>query len=107
MGKKLGIGGALLALSLPALAQAGEVEIAIKGMQFVPSRVELKVGDTVRWRNEDIVPHTVTAVGKKPSFDSDSIPAGGEFRFTAKKTGSYPYTCRFHPMMKGKIVVKR
>lgn len=91
-------------LALPAAAPAAEVEVAIQGMQFVPAEVELRPGDTVRWRNEDIVPHTVTA---KHKFDSGSIDAGKEFSFTFPKAGTFKYICRFHPTMKGEIRVKR
>jgi len=33
------------------------------------------------------------------------IPAGGTGRVEVKKAGSFPYTCRFHPNMKGELHV--
>jgi plastocyanin len=35
--------------------------VAIKGFKFQPEKLEVEVGDTVTWTNEDIVPHIVTA----------------------------------------------
>ena len=36
--------------------------VKIEGMAFVPATLEVSVGDTVEWINEDLVPHTATAI---------------------------------------------
>jgi plastocyanin len=64
----------------------------------------VKVGDTVEWKNADIVAHTVTAVNK--SFDSGVIPSGGTWKLVAKKRGNFNYFCALHPNMKAKLVVE-
>jgi plastocyanin len=54
--------------------------------------------------NRDIVPHTVTADARQ--FDSASVSPSAEWSFVARERGRIPYTCTFHPTMKGVLVVK-
>ena len=77
--------------------------VLIKGFQFVPERLEVSAGDTVIWKNEDIVPHTATA---KKGFDSKNLDKGRSWSFVARQKGSYPYICTYHPTMKGELLVK-
>jgi plastocyanin len=94
----------LLALALlPGSASAREWAVKIEGMQSVPASVSASVGDTVTWENRDIVPHTVTAKGKKPAFDSGVLQPGQTFRAPVKKAGTVRYGCALHPTMSGKI----
>ena len=46
----------------------------------------MKVGDTIEWKNADIVPHTVTAVDK--SFDSAAISPGHSWKFIVRTAGN-------------------
>ena len=68
--------------------------ILIEGFKFVPERMEVAVGDTVVWKNEDIVPHTATA---KKVFDSKGLDTGQSWSYVAKQKGTHPYICTFHP----------
>jgi hypothetical protein len=45
------------------------VQVTIRNMKFDPPNVEVKKGDTVEWKNDDITPHTATSA----TFDSGSI----------------------------------
>jgi plastocyanin len=47
--------------------------VLIRGFQFVPQRLEVEAGDTVIWKNEDIVPHTAAA---RKVFDSKKLDQG-------------------------------
>jgi plastocyanin len=80
-----------------------EHAVAIRAMQFVPADVQVSVGDTVVWTNEDIVPHTATASG---TFDSQQIASKQQWRYTVTTAGSMPYTCTFHPTMHGTITAR-
>jgi len=84
-------------------AGGGEAtEVAIKDFTFSPDPVEVKVGDTVKWTNEDAAPHTATADGE---FDSKNMGQGGTFEYTAAKAGTFKYICTIHPSMKGTLEV--
>jgi plastocyanin len=76
--------------------------VSIKGFKFVPEKLEVNSGDTITWKNEDIVPHIVT--GEK--FKSKSLDEGDTWTYTAKQKGDFPYNCRFHPSMKGSVIVR-
>jgi plastocyanin len=84
------------------------VTVAIRGFQFEPATVTVHAGDTVEWKNDDIVPHTATANGEvqKPAFDSGTIRRGAAWRYVARKIGTYEYICTLRPNMKGTLVVQ-
>src|SRR4051812_1315098 len=69
--------------ALPALFAASETlaanqVITITGMQVVPQRLEVRSGDTVTWKNEDLVPHTVTS--RMPVASNDAGNPYGQIR---------------------------
>lgn len=84
-------------------AEAATIEVTIAKMAFAPPEIQANVGDTITWTNNDFVAHTATARDK--TFDV-VIPAHGTGSLVVKSAGSFDFYCRFHPMMKGMIVVK-
>ncbi len=83
---------------------------------FSPNPIEVTVGQTVMWTNDDPAFHTVTSgtagaadVGKE--FDSGLTgPAaltskGKTFEHTFDIAGEYPYFCTLHPAMVGTVIV--
>jgi plastocyanin len=92
------------ALSVLNSAPSGKTHtVLIKGFEFVPERLEVEAGDTVMWKNQDIVPHTATAGNV---FDSRQIDAGGSWSYTVGRKGNIPYICAFHPTMKAELIMK-
>jgi len=66
----------------------------------------VKAGTTVTWRNEDDIPHTVTASNrlfKSKALDTDD---SFSFSFTFSAPGTYEYFCSLHPRMTGAVVVE-
>lgn len=85
----------------PAKPSDGPV-LAIAGNAYDPPRLEAAAGQTVRVLNSDEATHTVTGRG----FDTRDVRAGAEGSFVAPATpGEYPFTCAYHPEMKGVLVV--
>ena len=76
---------------------------------YLPSSLEIKVGDTVSWINNDTAAHTVSSGnptdGLDGVFDSGLFMAGNHFDFTFDDAGEYTYFCMVHPWMAGLIVV--
>lgn len=70
---------------------------------FSPNPVEVKVGETVTWVNDDSGRHTVTS--EDGVFDSGMMGKGQAFSFTFDKAGEYLYHCSPHPGMEGTVVV--
>ena len=70
---------------------------------FSPNPVEVKVGETVTWINDDSGRHTVTS--KDGVFNSELMGREQSFSYTFDKAGEYPYSCSPHPNMVGTVVV--
>ena len=80
--------------------------ITIDNFRFAPAEVTVPAGAVVRWVNKDDVPHTATAKGGEPAFDSKALDTDEGFSFEFKKPGIYAYYCKVHPHMTGKVIVK-
>jgi plastocyanin len=78
--------------------------LTIEAMTFTPELLTVKVGDTIVWTNKDPFPHTVTSAAG--GFDSHEIAPEASFTYKAVKKGEFPYTCTFHPTMKGRLRVE-
>jgi plastocyanin len=108
--RKWAIAGVISVLTLLTIASVSAQQgatthtIVIKAMRYQPDQLEVRAGDTVEWKNEDIVAHTVTARDK--SFDSGKIAPGSSWKLTVKKASTIDYGCIPHPNMKGRLVVK-
>jgi len=90
--------------SAPA-GKGGAVEIGMKGLQFEPKDVTVKVGSTVTWKNLEDIPHNVVAE-EGADFESDTFGKDGTYEFKAEKAGSVKYVCTIHPGMEGTLTVE-
>lgn len=79
--------------------------VTIDATAFTPASLSIRAGDTVRWVNKDVIPHTATA-RQKGGFDSGTLGAGKSWEHRFQTTGEFPYVCTFHPTMKGTLRVK-
>jgi plastocyanin len=69
---------------------------------FVPSRVNVHVGNTVQWVDSDSVSHTITSA----TFNGIVWPQGSSqgpstFSHTFDNSGTFSYFCQIHPYMTG------
>lgn len=74
--------------------------VTIKVFNFQPDPLEVRVGETVTWTNEDEILHTVTSGPRdKPdgSFDGQLADKGATFEHTFDEAGTYDYFCSRHP----------
>ncbi len=79
-------------------------EVEISGFAFVPATITIPVGTTVTWFNKDSVAHTVSS--REDVFDSGNLSGGATFSYTFDQIGSFEYYCKFHPYMKGQVIVE-
>jgi len=79
------------------------VAVNIADFAFTPQVLEIPVGTTVTWTNNDSAQHTATA--GNGAFDSGVLAQGDTFSFTFTEAGTYDYICSLHPNMTGQIVV--
>ena len=97
-----GVGALLLAIS-PAAAAPHTYTVVIDKLKFGPLPAGLHKGDTIIWANRDILRHTATAADH--SFDIDLQP-GKAGKTVIAKSGTIPFSCRFHPGMRGVLQVR-
>jgi plastocyanin len=88
--------------STAAPASAGAV--TIMGFAFKPATLDVAVGTTVTWTNQDSVGHTVTA--DDGSFDSGTVNGGATFSQVFSTAGTFAYHCKIHSSMHGTITVR-
>jgi plastocyanin len=71
---------------------------------FSPNPIQVSVGSTVTWTNDDSVIHTVNS-GTSPTesglFSSPIMNPGDTFEYTFTEAGEVPYFCLLHPNMVG------
>lgn len=105
-GQGVGCALALTGSAPRALAHDGphEVEVRISRFAFEPALVEIAVGDTVVWVNDDPAPHTATAEDR--AWDTGELARGRSAAITFDQPDEHAYFCTFHPHMKGSVVVR-
>lgn len=86
---------------------SGDVE---NGRFYSPPIIKIKVGDSISWLNLDKDPHTVTDGTPRTKwaniFDSGIMRQNVEFKHLFDEPGEYPYLCRLHPWMIGRVLVE-
>jgi plastocyanin len=82
----------------PAPAQGATVQVTMMNTAFNPAQSTGKVGQTVKWTNQDGVPHNVTAV-KGGSFKSKDLQPGQSYSYKLASAGTIQYVCTIHPNM--------
>ena len=79
--------------------------MAIENFAFNPQTIEIAVGDTVTWTNNDTAQHTVTQSPSGSGFQSGGLAQGATFEQTFDTAGTFDYFCEFHSGMTGTVVV--
>jgi plastocyanin len=88
----------------PVAAATDSRHVMIDNFAYSPVPLTVKVGDTVTWTNHDDIPHTVDSTQGR--FKSAALDTDDKFEFRFTEPGEYPFYCRIHPKMTGKIVVQ-
>jgi plastocyanin len=78
----------------------------MKNIRFAPTAITAKVGQTLRWTNQDTIDHNVTAT-KGEEFKSKAFGKGGTFSYKLDKPGKVTYVCTLHPGMTGTITATK
>jgi plastocyanin len=81
----------------------GAAQVTMANIAFNPTQVTAKVGQTVKWTNQDGVPHNVTA----PTFRSKDLQPGQSYSYRVTRAGTFRYVCTIHPQMVATIQVVR
>lgn len=107
--KTLASAGVAMMMIALVVAPAGARPVAhtatviLDKLAFGAVPTNLRVGDSVVWANRDVFRHSSTAKGH---FDVD-LPPGSERRMLLTRAGVFPFTCKYHPGMKGVLRVSQ
>lgn len=100
------IGLALIALTITATAFAAEaVTVVQRDRKFQTRQIDIAVGDTVRFTNEDPYLHHLYAKSTKFSFTSKEQETGKLLDVTFPVAGHFEVRCEIHPKMVLKVNV--
>ena len=91
---------------IPAVAAPAEQKVSISNFTFSPATLEVPVGTTLRWVNDDDVPHTVLGSDQGSVIRSPALDTSDSYSLVMSQPGTYQYFCSLHPHMTGTIVVK-
>lgn len=91
------------AASSAATPAAAAGAATIKDRAFHPTTLDVAIGTTVTWTNQDEFGHTVTA--DDGSFDSGTVSGGATFSQVFDTAGTFAYHCKIHSGMHGTITV--
>jgi len=77
--------------------------VAIARRAYSPARTSALTGDTVTWRNDELLIHNVSIPAG--TIFSGSLERGDRFSHRFETPGSYPFRCTLHPFMTGQVDV--
>lgn len=100
----------MLAAAAAVLAgplQAAEQVVTQKNKSFSAKKLSLKVGDSIKFVNDDPFPHNVFSLSDVKSFDLGSYGQGGSKSVTFDKPGTVEIECAVHPDMKMVVEVQK
>ena len=98
-----GMMGSMNGMMGPGPTAPPGTSVTMAGARFTPGTISIHAGGTVRWFNDDAMPHTVTATDR--SWDSGNLAPGGSFERRFDHPGSYSYVCLYHAWMSGTVNV--
>jgi hypothetical protein len=71
---------------------------------FQPAAMSIDLGEVVRWDNQDDIAHT-TSGRRTLALWNRRLSAGDSASVTFRQAGTFPYLCKIHPDMTGKVRV--
>ena len=89
--------------TLQKTPSVSENTIRIKNFAFDPASITVKVGSTVRWVNQDSVPHRILFAD---GADSTILAPSQSWSRKIDKAGTFDYSCTIHPTMQGTVIVE-
>jgi plastocyanin len=87
----------------PVAGASAAKTVSIVSFAFKPGTLTVKRGARVTFTNTANTAHTATKGG---SFDTKRIEPGKAKTVQFNQRGTFPYHCKIHPFMKGKVVVE-
>lgn len=90
----------------PAQRKDGETTVGVKGLEFVPDEVTIKVGETVRWKWDENLAHNVVPEGDETFGTGTKNLTKADVSHVFDEAGTYKYECTLHTGMDGTVEVE-
>jgi len=104
-----GAGGSPQSTASQETAILGVTHVFIHDEVFSPSHIEVVLGTTVTWTNQDDIPHGVIispgVIATQDTWQSGPLYPGASFSYTFTSRGTFVYNCSEHPGMTGTVTV--
>ena len=104
------LGGIWLCVSSPAVAAPFGIAIDSSSPYFMPKAATIAPHAPIRWENTTGSHHTITHEGCERGgvcvFDSGMLGPDRSYELPGLPPGTYPYSCRLHPIMRGILLVQ-
>lgn len=81
----------------------GVTQVTIQNFAYQPTNIQVPVGTTITWTNQDTAPHTVTF--RNGMKESGLLKQGQSFSYKFTTPGTYAYYCAVHPNMAATVTV--
>ncbi len=92
-------------LLVPAGPNAEVVDVSMVNKTFAPQIINIKVGDTVRWTNQDEATHTAASNAAPTSWNTGDVETDESATIVFNTEGDHPYYCIYHTYMVGFVIV--
>jgi plastocyanin len=81
--------------------------IHMQNNAFVPPELLALPGSGITWINDDSTAHSLKMSFSDGGFNTGDILPGSQWSYTfGKKEGTFNISCKYHPDMKGTVVIK-
>jgi plastocyanin len=85
--------------------EAAAIEVTIEGFTYGPGTVTAKVGQVIRWTNQDGAPHSASL--DSGACGTRNLGKGESAGLVFSESGTYPYHCAVHgSSMSGTITIE-
>lgn len=86
-------------------AAAPRATVSMSASAYLPADVDVLVGDTVRWSNDSVRDHTVSA--DDGTWSSARLSINDAYAHRFDDAGAIAYYCKLHVFMRGVVNVRR
>jgi plastocyanin len=105
-----GAGGTAQASASQDRPVFGATHVYMRHDTFTPAFIQVVLGSTVTWTNQDDVPHNVTlspvVISSSNDWESGLLYPGQSFSYTFTSLGKFHYYCQEHAFsMSGTVIV--
>lgn len=97
------MGGDQLTPAQQGTATSGVTHLTMQNYRYQPANIQVKVGTTITWTNQDNSPHSVTF--KNGMKDSGLLTQDQSFSYTFNAPGTYQYYSTVDPSMVATVSV--